>query len=781
MKSYLDLIPISAKVRRKQNKMTILCITLSVFLVTSVFSMADMAIRMEEASARRQHGNWHIAIDGITDADAELIAARKDMAAYSMYDAINYRLSENYDVGGKKAAIAGVSESFLGDTFDYMTQGDFPRDETETVISENARDLFGAEIGSRITLQTPAGDFDYTISGFMQDGGSDRYDAILLLVNRAAFDKVRAANDIAPAPTYYFRFRRYSDIRRAINEVKEQLKAQDAHVGENTVMVGLTGFSENYVLQSMYSVAAFLFLLILTAGALMIASSMNSNIAGRTEFFGMLCCTGASRKQIMRLVRWEALYWCRAGIPVGVVLGIAVTWALCAVLRSTVGGTFADIPLFGVSAIGIVCGVLAGLMTVLLSAQSPARRAARVSPATAAAGNAQISPRRGTNGKAFRIKAFKIESLLGIRHAISSPKNLLLMTASFALSIILFLGFAAIHDWVDHALNGHKPHTPDVSVLSADFSSQISRALTAQLGSMEGVRCAAGRSLAKDLPALSDKDVKAVDLISLDEQQFQWAVDEKWSRDKAGLKRALRESDCVMTVYDRDNPLEKGDKIDINGERFEIACVLTDSPISGSGNPSILCTEEIFTRLTKETAYAAVDLLLTKEASENDIRAIRAEADANGFILDDRRAINREVSGTYLAFTLLAYGFLTLIALIAVFHIINSISMSVSARIKQYGIMRSVGMSAGQLTKMIAAETATYTLCGMTVGLAAGLPIHKFFYESFITAYFGEPWETPVAAVIVILAFVLAASAAAVCAPAKQIREMSVADTIHAD
>ena len=31
MKSYLSLIPISAKVRRRQNRMTILCIVLAVF------------------------------------------------------------------------------------------------------------------------------------------------------------------------------------------------------------------------------------------------------------------------------------------------------------------------------------------------------------------------------------------------------------------------------------------------------------------------------------------------------------------------------------------------------------------------------------------------------------------------------------------------------------------------------------------------------------------------------------------------------------------------------
>ncbi len=47
MKSYLSLIPISAKVHRRQNRMTLLCIIFAVFLVTAVFSMADMGVRME--------------------------------------------------------------------------------------------------------------------------------------------------------------------------------------------------------------------------------------------------------------------------------------------------------------------------------------------------------------------------------------------------------------------------------------------------------------------------------------------------------------------------------------------------------------------------------------------------------------------------------------------------------------------------------------------------------------------------------------------------------------
>ena len=59
MKRYLDLIPISAKIHKKQSKMTRVCIVLAVFLVMAIFSMADMEIRSQYIQAINSDGNWH--------------------------------------------------------------------------------------------------------------------------------------------------------------------------------------------------------------------------------------------------------------------------------------------------------------------------------------------------------------------------------------------------------------------------------------------------------------------------------------------------------------------------------------------------------------------------------------------------------------------------------------------------------------------------------------------------------------------------------------------------
>lgn len=771
MKSYLSLVPISAKVRRRQNRMTVLCIALAVFLVTGIFSMADMGVRMETANARRQHGNYHIALRGLPEEAAEKLAARRDVAAVSVSESLNTDLSLDYTVAGKKAGLTGSDKDWLTDTFAYLSEGRFPADSGEAVLSENAKAAFGAELGGSFSLHTPAGDFRFRISGFEDDGSAARYDAILVCLDRAAFEQVRAANGAAPAPELFVRFRPFTQVRRAISEIEDQYGLEEGQLAENLVLIALSGFSENSVVIGMYGAAAFLFVLVLTAGVIMIAGSLNSNVAQRTAFFGMLRCLGASKGQIMRLVRREALYWCRSAVPAGAALGVAGSWGVCAALRWGVGGMFSGIPLFGVSLPGIFCGVLVGLLTVLLAARSPARRAAAVSPVMAVTGNGESKAARPA-----RLGPWRVETALGLRHAAASKKNLLLMTGSFALSILLFLSFSAVLSWIHYALNPLRPSSPDLSVLSGDGSNAVSGELAAELSAMPGVKRAFGRAVQK-LEAEWEGSSGSLFLVSLDGKQLNWAEKEGWTADRRGLERVCREENCVMSVYAGDSPLQKGDRLQIGGESLEVACDCTYAPFDGGGTPVLLCTEALFTRLTGESGYAVLDIQLEKDATEEQVTALRAAA--GELLLSDRRAGNRETAATYWAFTFLVYSFLAMIAAITVCNIVNSISLSASARIRQYGAMRSVGMSGRQLTKMITTETLTYALCGLAVGLAAGLPAHKMVYESFITAYFGEAWEVPAGAVLVIAAFVTAACATAVYAPAKRIRNMAITETIN--
>lgn len=771
MKSYLSLIPISAKVHKKQNRMTIICIVLAVFLVTAVFSMADMAVRAEKANMIIKHGNWHIKLHDVDPNTAEQTCSEPKVAASSWYDAINYKIDQDYYINGKRMSIVGAEEDFITNILTSEFEGHFPQNMQEVMLTSNARDVLGISIGETITINTPAGDMDYTVSGFKYDESAVFYDAVVAFMNSDSFEQVcsiTGSND--SYPEYYIQFKPHTNMKKAIASIKEKYGLTEDHIAENAGVLGMEGFSSNSYLMGLYGIAAFLFLLVLIAGVLMISSSMNSNVSERTKFFGMLRCTGASKQQIVRLVRLEALNWCKSAIPMGVVMAIAATWGLCALMRFLIGGEFSNIPVFGVSAVGIGCGMIVGIVTVLIAAQSPAQHAARVSPVAAVSGNAY-------NTKNIRHKINigfgKIETALGINYAIASKKNLILMTLSFAVSIIMFLSFSSFLGFIEHALPSLRGYTPDLSITSIDGQCSIDRGLYHEICGRQGIKSVYGSMFQLHTPVLSDR-TDEVDLISYDMYMMNWS--ENNALIDGDLSKILGDSNYAFTIHNKTSTLRKGDKIQIGNEEIEIAGELSTG-IWSDGKATVVCSEETFTRLTGKSDYTILSMKLAKDATENDVTFLRDLADEHSLV--DYRESNRQNRSTYWLFNILVYGFLAIIAMITVFNIMNSISMSVSAKIKQCGTMRAIGMGGKQLTKMITAEAITYAVLGCMIGMIAGLLINKQLFETLVTSHFGEPWMFPVVPIAVILILVAVSCAAAVYAPAKRIRNMAITATIN--
>ena len=529
--------------------------------------------------------------------------------------------------------------------------------------------------------------------------------------------------------------------------------------------------------QTLFGAAAILFLLILLAGVLMISSSMNSTVARRTEFFGMMRCIGMSRRQIIRFVRLEALNWCKTAVPIGVLLGVVATWGLCGALRFLVGGEFSDIPLFGVSIIGILCGILLGVVTVLLAAQSPARRASKVSPVMALSGNSTTASHTGHVSNAG---FFKIETALGIHHAVSDKKNLLLMTSSFALSIILFLCFSVMIDLVGYNMP-QSSNTADISISSSDGSNSIDSALLDQISSMSGVKRVFGRRSSLGIPAEVNSEANVIDVISYDDFDLECLAKDHQLRKGSNLANVYGDSKSVLAVWDEQTPIAIGDQIKIAGKTLEVAGLLKYNPFSEDGSTdgtvTLITSGETFERLTGISEYSLVMVQTISGATDEDIEAIHDIVN-NNYTFSDRR--EQRTTSTYMAFLLFVYGFLAIITAVTVLNIINSISLSVSARTRQYGAMRAVGMDTHQITKMIAAEAATYSLSGCVVGGLLGLLLSKYLYDNLITTHFAYAvWSFPLVPFAIIIMFVLAAAIAAVYSPAKRIRNMVITDTIN--
>ena len=153
--------------------------------------------------------------------------------------------------------------------------------------------------------------------------------------------------------------------------------------GERVWQIGTYGswqFTGNSDASQIYAVAMFLALLVMAAAVLMISGSLNGNVLQRTEFFGMLRCLGATRRQILRYVRLEALCWCRTAVPAGLLAAAAAVCLVAALMKTAGPERLSCMPVWGVSLPGTCVGAALGVLTVLLSSRAPAKRAARVSP-----------------------------------------------------------------------------------------------------------------------------------------------------------------------------------------------------------------------------------------------------------------------------------------------------------------------------------------------------------------------------------------------------------------
>ena len=774
MRSYLSLVPISAKVHKRQSRMTRICIILAVFLVTSIFSMAEMWTDAETTAMRHNHGDWHIALQNVSKDEAEQIRKNSGVAVSSWYDEINTDAEQNYYIDGKNAVLYGIEESYITDIMKYPTEGVYPQNENEVALSADAKELFSVKIGDEITLDTPMGDVKYTISGFYEDDTeyNDIIGGCCVFMNRKTFDEIRRLNGVESESQFYIRFQNENGLKKTIADIMQQYNLTAENVKENTAVLGMLGASSNESVNGLYPLAVACFVIILIAGVFMISSCMNSNVAQRTKFFGMMRCIGASKQQIIRFVRLEALNWCKTAIPMGCVLGTVTCWILCAILRFFVKGEWVDMPLLAVSINGILCGALVGVITVFIAAHSPAKQAAMVSSVAAVSGNADMS--KNVN-HAAKTRFLKVETSLGIHHATGTKKNLFLMTGSFALMIVLFLAFSACLDFVHKLLPSvTSKFTPDITIASQDDTNSLDGNLPDKIAEIEGVESAFGMMTRTAFSVEVNGNETEIDLFSHDKTLLDTFKKSVISGD---ISRVYEDGNYAMAVYNQDYRLSVGDKIKTGNQELEIVCVTSEGVGSVSGAPTVVCSEKTFMRLTGECRFAMISVVLKKDVSEAAVSKIRDLA--GDYLFVDNREENSDINGSYWVFRIASYGFLAIISLITVLNITNSISMGVSARIKQYGAMRAVGMGSGQVAKMITAEAVTYAICGTAAGIILGLLLHYLIYAKVVITHFGGLWNIPFTAIAIVLLLVVFSCIVAIYAPAKRIRNMAITATIN--
>lgn len=155
--------------------------------------------------------------------------------------------------------------------------------------------------------------------------------------------------------------------------------------GDNYVATGVNwGYSasqlaDNIDPATVLTIAAVLLLIIFT-GYLIIYNVFQISVANDIRFYGLLKTIGTTPRQLMQMIRQQAIILSLMGIPLGLVGGWLAGAALTPIIIAQLDGI---VNMVSVRPLIFVVSALFALFTVLISCRRPGKMAAKVSPVEA--------------------------------------------------------------------------------------------------------------------------------------------------------------------------------------------------------------------------------------------------------------------------------------------------------------------------------------------------------------------------------------------------------------
>ena len=479
----------SLKKNRTRTVVTIIGIMLSAAMIcastTFVSSMQSFVLRCEIYSS----GDWHGAVydaaykdyEDIRDSDRVSSAAYAQVLGYAKINSANERKPYLYILGGDAAS--GYFETMPV----HLLLGTLPKDPTEIILPEHltSNGKVNYTLGDTVTLDvgdrtfdgqrlgqnTPVYAYDSethteVMSGERLENTEPRTYTVVGIYERPTFEDYSAPGYTAltaadtksadSSPIHcYFKLHKPAGV---YDFMKEMGYTQEYRYAYNTKVLLYSGTAPfDSFLTAFYSLAAIIIALIVFGSVSLIYNAFSISVSERTRQFGLLSSVGATRKQLRRMVLFEALAVSIVGIPLGILVGIGgigITLLL-------IGDKFfsivrVDIPMrLCVSWQAVVIAAVIALVTVLISAWIPSKRATGVSAVEAIRQSMDIKVSgRPVRTSKLAYKLFGLPGVLAGKHYKRNRKKYRTTVVSLFMSIVLFVSAAAFTDYMMESAEG---------------------------------------------------------------------------------------------------------------------------------------------------------------------------------------------------------------------------------------------------------------------------------------------------------------------------------------
>lgn len=674
-----------------------------------------------------------------------------------------------------------------------------PDIEDALLLSRRYAAELGVSVGDGIELVAPAGQVRFTVSGILASDGLARLNrgqvgVTTLAVAQEAFERPGRLDQI--------------DVVAAPGVDTDDLKAHlQARLGDGfrVSRPAAKGAMVDQMLQSIARGLGFIGVLGLVVGGFLIYNTFATTVTERTRELGLLRALGSSRGQIVGLVLSEAAVLGLGGALLGIPFGIG----LASGMNESAGATMnSEVNELTVLPEHIVTGLLLGLVMATVSALVPALRASRlpvvesiqqrrrgdghatrgqviaglvlVVPTLAATIGYAIHPVKVRMEPALGVfiallvgvglmipliipplerwmgaalGVLGVEGRLGGRNLARSPGRSALTAAAlmFGLAWVIIIGGVFIS--AKNLTDDYAQKTLDAE-LWVYAPRRLPRSLADELESMPEVRLARPAASIPTriiLPDAERSDV-AVIFTAIDPERSQH-LDYYFAPDGGDQEQAIAritEGGAVMIA----NPLREWYGLDVGDEvRLQTSQGAVDFEIVGvtmnmTANGYVVVG--VYPDAVQYFGIDGADIIavnLEPEADADDVgqRIVERWGDTHHLRFEsdtDLRARAGQLSDSFAAFSDSAV--LVGVA-VAVLGVTNTLLMNVLERRREIGMLRSMGMTRGQIVRLVLAEAAALGVLGGVLGVGLGAWLARFVVSSSSSATgYAFPFVFPV-------------------------------------
>ncbi|MBM7608803.1 putative ABC transport system permease protein [Lysinibacillus composti] len=583
-------------------------------------------------------------------------------------------------------------------------------------------------------------------------------------------------------------------------------------VNYNSELLRYYGVTNNDDLRStLFSLAAIVMGVIIIGSVALIYNAFAISVSERSRHLGMLSSVGATKKQKRNSVFFEGAVIGAISIPIGILAGIAgigITFMFINTSLQGALGVSEKLELVATPA-SILIAIVISIVTIFISTYIPAQKASKISAIDAIrqTHDIKLSDKNVKTSILVR-KLFGLEGEIGLKNVKRNRKRYLATLFSLVISIVLFLTVSYFTESLKKSLEMTQNDIQfDIQIMSSklgkdelvdytklDYVTNSSMIEEVQLNALIGVdelpdqlksQIQENDSDLEDgkypfYAALSGLDqdsfIAFAEQIGVDADEFlendtplAIVIDQISYQDYATGK--FIESEAIET--------EVGNKIDLYTTTYgdmendettrefmssvQIGALTDQIPMgiqtASLGGINIIVPETTMDKFSipseEKTTYVILnssDPMATQEVIED-----QKNMDIYVYNVQQQRQQEEQI---ILFLSVFTYGFITLISLISVANIFNTISTSIALRKREFAMLRSVGLTPKGFNKMIRYESIFYgvkaLLYGLPISVLVMFGIHRstnytFEYE------FTLPWMSILFVIIMIFLIVGAA------------------------